>query len=152
MGRRYVIGGSQDIASPSDSLLGLTSAATIRPAIYRVSVFCADTPANVVVQLLAQRYTVAGTATAVTPHALNPAEPAALASAGENHTVEPTYTAGAVLSGQGWGFNQQYPWEWVAADREDAFTLPATAANGVGLVPVHASATVLVGGSIYFEE
>src|SRR5687768_3009529 len=42
-----------------------------------------------------RRTTAAGTSTAVTPQLLNPADSAAVAVAGENHTVEPTYTANA---------------------------------------------------------
>ncbi len=44
-----------------------------------------------------QRCTSAGTASGVTPKPLDPADPAAIDDAGENHTVDPTLTAGEIM-------------------------------------------------------
>jgi len=97
MPRRYSIDGAQAVASPTDSVLGVTSASTIRPMLYDIIFGSSASPADNAIQWLMRRYTAAGTATAVTPQALDPADPAALASAGENHTAEPTYTSNSEL-------------------------------------------------------
>lgn len=86
-GRRYSIDGEQNLASPDDSTLGLTSAATIRPVIYHMVIGVSGTPADNAITWYAHRYTAAGTATSVTPLALDPADPAALAAGAENHTA-----------------------------------------------------------------
>lgn len=148
-GRRYSIDGEQNIASPTVSLLGLTSAATIRPGIYDILLGCEATPADAAIIWYLQRYTAAGTATAVTPQPLDPNDPAALASAGENHTAEPTYTSDKILFRL--GLNQRASHRWVA-DPEGHIRLPATANNGAGLAPTHASSTVLCSATIHFWE
>jgi len=55
------------------------------------------TPADNAFNWIVGRVTAAGTSTAVTAIALDPADAAALADVGENHTVEPTYTANQTL-------------------------------------------------------
>jgi hypothetical protein len=149
MARNYSISGQRSVASPTDTLLGLTSAATIRPMIHDLIVGSLATPADNALEFILQRYTAAGTATAVTPVAIDPADPASLASAGHNHTVEPTYTAGAVLMDL--AMNQRATQRWVPNPGREV-KLPATAANGVGLQPVHASFTGNVTGTIHFED
>lgn len=149
MGRRYSIDGAQAVASPTDSCLGLTSAATIRPAIYDIVFGSNATPADNALNWLLQRYTAAGTATAVTPQPLDPDDPAALASAGEDHTAEPTYTSNAILLNI--SANQRSTQRWVASPGGE-LKCPATAANGLGLQPVHASFTGEVQATMHFEE
>lgn len=129
MARRYASVGDQ-AATASDSILGLTSATTIRPILYDVVFGCGATPADNAYRMQIGRYTAAGTSTAVTPQALDPSDPAAIATAGSNHTAEPTYTSGAVVLD--FGINQQATFRWVAPV-EEGIMLPATAANGVGL-------------------
>lgn len=148
-GRRYSIDGEQNIASPDDSVLGLTSAATIRPVIYHMAIGISGTPADNAITWYVGRYTAAGTATSVTPQALDPADPAALASAGENHSVEPTYTANAILFRLALNQRASHAW-W--ADAYGGLQAPATAANGLGVYPVHASATVLTDVTCHFSE
>lgn len=149
MGRRYAEVGDQN-ATAANSILGLTSAATIRPKIYEIIVGCADTPADQAYNYYMQRYTAAGTSTAVTPKPLDPGDPASLASAGSNHTVEPTYTAAEVM--QSASVNQQATWRWVVPP-EEGITLPATAANGVGLFfKVVSGGTALCQATFYHEE
>lgn len=148
-GRRYSIDGEQAVTDPFDSLLGLTSAATIRPVIYHMVLGVSGTPADNAISWYAGRYTAAGTATAVTPQALDPADPAALASAGENHTAEPTYTANAILFRLALNQRASHAW-W--ADAYGGLQSPATAANGVGIYPSHASASVLADATVHFSE
>lgn len=149
MSRRYSIDGAQAVASAADSVLGLTSATTIRPAIYDVIFGSTATPADNALQWLLQRYTAAGTATAVTPQKLDPGDPAALAAAGENHTAEPTYTANEILLNI--AANQRSTQRWVAAPGGE-LKAPASANNGIGVQPVHSSFTGSVEVTIHYAE
>ena len=129
MGRRYSIDG-QDTNTATTTILGLTSASTVRPAVYDLISGSDATPADNAAEYNLQRYTAAGTSTGVTPQALDPNDPAALAAAGEAHSAEPTYTANAVLLN--YAHNQRATFRWVAAPSGE-LKLPATAANGVGI-------------------
>ncbi|OHB75584.1 MAG: hypothetical protein A2W31_00820 [Planctomycetes bacterium RBG_16_64_10] len=51
-----------------------------------------------------------------------------MCSAGENHTVEPTYTTELLR----FSINQQATFRWVAAP-DGELIAPATASNGIGL-------------------
>lgn len=149
MGRRYAIDG-QDTNTAATSILGLTSAATIRPKVYDLIVGSDATPADNAAEYVLQRYTAAGTATGVTPKALDPGDPASLAAAGEAHTVEPTYTADAIMLQ--WAQNQRATFRWVAAPGGEII-LPATAANGVGIQVIGiAGSAVNMNATIHFEE
>ena len=149
MGRRYSIDGAQAVAAPTDSVLGLTSTTAIRPAIYDIIFGSNATPADNALQWLVQRYTAAGTATAVTPQPLDSGDPAATAAAGENHTAEPTYTADAILLNI--SANQRSTQRWMASPGGE-LVMPATAANGCGIQPVHASFTGEVQATAHYEE
>lgn len=148
-GRRYSIDGEQNVASPADTCLGLTSTTAIEPIIYMVTVGCEDTPADASLVWYMGRSTAAGTNTAVTPQNLGPSTVAATAAAGENHTAEPTYTSNAIL----WrlALNQRAT-HTVVFDPDGGVALPATANNGVGLYPSHASSTVLVSATMHYTE
>ena len=141
--RRYSSDGNQHAAA-STTVLGLTSAATVRPHLYEVLFGSSATPADQAFNLQLNRYTAAGTGTSVTPQALDPGDPSALASAGENHTVEPTYTSGAVMLS--FSINQQATFRWVTPP-DEGIVLPATASNGVGL-----SFVVVSGGTALCES
>ena|SRR3990167_471279 len=127
--RRYTVIADQNAANDI-TIIGLTSAATIRPHLYYISFGSDATPADQAFNMTVQRYTAAGTATAVTPHAHDPANPASLAAGASNHTAEPTYTAGAILLD--FAINQQATFQYQTIP-EEGFVLPATAANGAGL-------------------
>ncbi len=149
MARNYSISGTQTVTSPTDTVLGLTGGTTVRPVIYDLVVGSPATPADNALEFILQRYTAAGTATSVTPEPLDPADPAAIATAGQNHTAEPTYTSGKVLLDL--VMNQRATQRWVPSPGRE-IKLPATAANGVGLQPVHASFTGDVTATIHFED
>ncbi len=150
MGRVYDFGGAQDASSSYITVIGLASATTIRPQILRIECGVAGTPADNVLSWLLQRFTAAGTSTAVTPLARDPADPASLATAGQNHTVEPTYTANAT------------PFALAPLHQKNKFIqefapgyglkLPATAANGIGLQVKHASFAGECNASFGYEE
>ena len=149
MARRYAIDG-QDTNTATTTILGLTSATTVRPRIYDMVVGSDATPADNAAEYVLQRYTAAGTSTAVTPQGLDPGDPAALASAGEAHSAEPTYTANAILLQ--WAQNQRATFRWVAAPMGE-IVLPATAANGVGVQVIGiAGSAVNTNVTIHYEE
>lgn len=149
LGRRYEIDGQRAVASPTKTILGLTGATTIRPFIFDWMIGASAAPADNAVLWYFQRDTAAGTSTAVTPSALDPADPASTTTAGQNHTVEPTYTAGAILGHL--ALNQRASHRWIG-DPNGPFVVPATANNGIGLYPVHSSFTGNVDATIYFGE
>lgn len=119
-----------------------------RIEIYDVMFGSEGTPADNPFRWQLQRTTAAGTSTAVVPQALDPADAAALATAGENHTVEPTYTAAAILLDI--PLNQRATFRWVAKDG-CGLMIPATAAAGVGIKTPTASA-VAVRSTVHFSE
>mgnify|MGYP003393850304 CR=1 FL=1 len=106
------------------------------------------TPADNAFRYVLQRCTAAGTATAVTPQPLDPADAATEADAGENHTIEPTYTAAALLLVV--ALNQRATFRWVASPGGE-LVYPATASNGIGVATPTASA-VAVSSTIHFVE
>jgi len=148
-GRRYSIDGEQNVASPTDTMLGLTATSAVRPTLYDLLIGSAATPADNAIEWYIQRFTAAGTGTAVTPQALDSGDPTATGIGAEDHTVEPTYTANAIL----WRLplNMRASHRWVA-DPDGGLVLPATANNGAGLAPVHASFTGLVSGTLHYQE
>lgn len=149
MARNYAMSGSQTVTSPTDTMLTLTGATTIRPAVYDLVVGSPAVPADNALEFILQRTSADGTGTGVTPEPLDPADPAALSTAKTNHTVEPTYTSGKVLLDL--VMNQRATQRWVATPGKE-IRIPATAAAGVGLQPVHASFTGDVTGTIWFED
>lgn len=148
MGRRYSING-QDTGTAGTTILGLTSASTIKPKIYDVIIGSDATPADQAAEYVLQRYTVAGTSTGVTPQPLDPDDPAALASAGEAHSSGPTYTSNAILLQV--ALNQRATFRWVAAPGGELI-LPATAANGVGLQVISTTSAFNCNSTFYYEE
>lgn len=146
--RRYSISGN-DTNTASTTQLGLTSTAAIQPAIYDLLISSSATPASHVGQYQIKRYTAAGTSTAVTPQALGVNEPAATGIGGVNHSVEPTYTANAILLQV--SVNQQATWRWVAAPDGEIY-LPSTAANGAGFFTASTDSAFAIDVTIHYKE
>jgi hypothetical protein len=105
-------------------------------------------PADNAFLYIVQRCTTAGTLSAVTPSPLDPADAATESTAGENVTIEPTYTANLVLLAI--GLNQRATFRWVAAPGSELVT-PATASNGMGIQTTTASA-VAISGTVLAQE
>lgn len=105
-------------------------------------------PADNAFLYIFQRCTTAGTSTSVTPQPLDPADAPTEADAGENNTVEPTYTAGAVLLAV--ALNQRATFRWIASDISRLVT-PATASNGLGIQTTTASA-VAITATVHVNE
>jgi len=95
-----------------------------------------------------QRCTAQGTSTAVTLQNLDPSDATTEATAGQNHTVEPTYTAGAILLEV--PLNQRATFRWIATEGGRLIS-PATASNGIG-IQTPTSSAVLITASVYANE
>lgn len=95
-----------------------------------------------------QRCTTAGTSTAVTPQPLDPADAATESDAGENHTIDPTLTAGAILLAI--AMNQRATFRWVASPGGE-LTYPATASNGLA-IRTPTSSAVAVTATLHYAE
>lgn len=152
MGRRYAATGAQDAttASPGDTSLALIAATTTRGRILDFTLAAGGTPADNAIQWLVRRFTAVGTEGAgVTPTPLDPADPAALLDGAEDHSAEPTYTAGSELFDQ--IINQRATYRWVAAPGGD-LVIPASAGNGIGFTAFHASYTGQAGVTLHYEE
>ena len=94
MGRRYS-GYGTDTNTASTTQVELRSATTIRPRIYDFLIGSAATPADNAGEYVFRRTTTAGTAgSTFTAIALDPGDPASLATFPVAHSAEPTYTSG----------------------------------------------------------
>lgn len=147
---KYVVG-LERTGSTSQSVGSLGCSSTTRRGRIGEAVFGSkDTPADAGLQWLVQRYTAAGTSTAVTPKPVDFADVACNAVAGQNHTVEPTYTAGEVMLYL--PLNQRASFRWVAGPGYD-WVWPATNASGFGIkTPTISTGTPLVTASLGFDE
>jgi hypothetical protein len=145
MARKYAVAGNCiNTASSTLPLANLVGATTIRPLIYDIMLGSDATPADNDAKYAIQRGTTAGTwagagGAAITPQALDPADPAALATANQGvASVGPTLTAAAFLLQ--WAQNMRATFRWVAAPGSE-LKIPATANNSLNLM------SLVVGGS-----
>lgn len=131
--------------------LGSIAADATRPRrgkIYDMIFGCEGAAADNPFLYVVQRFTAAGTSTAVTPRPLDPADAATEADAGQNHTVEPTYTANQELLDI--ALNQRATFRW-QQDPAYGLVYPATASNGIGIQTPTSSALVIT-STVHFEE
>lgn len=105
-------------------------------------------PADNAFQWVIGRITAAGTSTGVTPVAIDPGDAVTESDAGENHTIEATYTANLTLLSI--SVNQRATFRWVAAPGGE-LVYPATASNGLGIKTPTAS-TVAVTATVHYAE
>jgi len=121
-----------------------------RPIVYEIIFGTTTAPADAAMLVKLWRFTVDGTATAVVPLPLDPASPATTVTGGEDHSVEPTYTAaGECLQ---FGLNQQATFRWVVPP-DEGFVIPATADNGIGIqVSTISAGTPTMAGTILHVE
>jgi hypothetical protein len=86
----------------------------------------------------------------VTPQNLDPASATTEYDAGENHTVEPTFTAAAILLNI--PLNQRATFRWVAAPGGE-LVMPATAANGFGIeTDTISTGTPVITATVHADE
>lgn len=142
----------QRTASTSACLGSMTADAT-RPRRLRVYDFmCGSeaTPADAAILWTVRRCSAAGTSTSVTPQNLDPADATTEYDAGENHTIEPTLTAAAILLNI--PLNQRATFRWVAAPGGE-LVFPATAANGFGVeTDTISTGTPVITATVHADE
>lgn len=141
----------QRTASTTLSVGTLVSAATVRRVKWYDIMFGSEaTPADAAILWAVRRCTTAGTSTLVTAVSLDPGDGAALTVGGENHTIEPAYTAGLTLLNI--AVNQRATFRWVAAPGGELVT-PATSANGAGIdTDILSTGTPVVTATVHFQE
>ena len=150
MSRRYAFDATRTTSGAAKTVMTLGSATTIRPTVYYIVYGCAATPADNAHNIQINRITGLGTGDAVTPLALDPADPASLTTCAEDHSAEPTKTAGAILLS--FSVNQQATFRWQTIP-EEGLVSPATAANGLALVQILISGgTPKVEATFHFAE
>src|SRR6266404_716479 len=133
MARRFYIPGTiAAVGSSFKTMVVLTSTTTTRPKIFSYMWSTLGAAADGVLEFILQRFTAAGTTTAVTPRNLDATDPAvAAASGGSNATVEPTYTANSSLADR--GVNQRATYTWSSWTEGAQLVAPATTAAGIGM-------------------
>jgi hypothetical protein len=117
-------------AAKTHSGLANNASATKRLAVFGLEMFSSATADNAC-QVDYQRFTAAGTSTAVTIFPRDPADGTNTAAGGHNHTVEPTYTANAFLLSL--GGHQRGTFVWFAQPGAE-LVVPVTNSNGVGAI------------------
>ena len=152
MGAGYKAYGTNTLASSPDTALTVigNASAARRHWIDEIIIGILGTPSDNNSDWVAQRCTVEGTATGVTPTKDDPADIGATANVGENHTVEPTYTSAEELLEL--PMNHRGTFRWVAPSPIRRLVTPATTNAGVGVKTGHASATVDYGVQMAWEE
>jgi len=144
----YAISG-QDTNTASTTILGLTGGTSAIPLIYDWMIHPDSAPTDTHVSYALQRYTAAGTSTAVTPMPLKTPAPAATSTAGKAHTVEPTYTANAHLVMMGGYSRAMLRWQ---TDPQYGVSPPPTAANGIGSLVLAVGTAQTIEVVIHFVE
>lgn len=142
----------QRTASTTATLGTLTADATRarRLRTYDVIIGSEATPADAAILWTFRRCSAAGTSTGVTPQNLDPASFTTEYDAGENHTIEPTYTAGAILLNI--ALNQRATFRWVAAPGGE-LVMPATASNGFGIeTDTISTGTPVITATVHSDE
>jgi hypothetical protein len=130
MGRRYSATCSAVTNTAAKTIFSLITSTSTRPQIYDLVISAGGVaPADHAAEYQLKRFTADGTGTAGSVVALDPGDPAALASTKNAYTAEPTYTASTVLLDI--GVNMRATFRWVARERSEII-LPATSGNGVG--------------------
>ena len=147
--RCYATVGDQTVTSSVATVLTITATAAVRPKIVHFWLGCSTDELDDMLLWGVQRTTAAGTSTALTPEELDSGDPAATATAGDNHTVEPTYTSAAYIFHV--NVNTRGAYQWHAYPGREP-TAPATAANGFGFHIIHASSTPDVRVTLHHGE
>ena len=152
VGRRYSGFTTQatGTGSTTAALWNLVGATTTRVRIFDFISGSEATPADNAFRFSFQRTTVNfGTPTAVTPVALDPADPASLALFSTPGGTAVTATAGAILLQL--SHNQRATFRWVAAP-DSELVIPATSAAGICLMPTISNASVNVNHQVLWAE
>ncbi len=136
--------------SSTAALFNIVGATTFRLQMYDVVCGSDATPADNAAKFAFQRSTVNfGTPTAVTPVALDPGDPASLALFSAPGGTAVTVTANSFPLQ--WAQNQRATFRWIAAP-DGEIIIPATAAAGLTLMPLVATAAVNYVFTVHWKE
>lgn len=141
-GTYRVPGSSVASAAANNTVLGISApgSAMRRFGLTSLEISFSTTADNNYV-IRGRRSTAAGTSTAVTPQPDDPADAASNFTAGEDHSADPTYTAGSEFLEL--SLNQKNTFKWWAPPGSPII-VPATASNGIGFDPSVAPSTPTV--------
>lgn len=144
-------GTQQNLSTSYKTLVALTAAtATLKRAkVYDVMVGTDGTPADNAVVYDISRQTAAGTSTAATPTALDPADAASGTVGSVNFTAEGTITAASSVFSI--AMNQRASYRWVAAPGSE-LVIPATNLAGFALRAKSPGYTSTAVGTILFQD
>ena len=152
MARSYAVSGAAtNTASSTLPLITLIGSTSVRAKIFAFDVSAEGAPSDDAVKLTWQRCTTTGTAGSnPTPQVLDPADPAAQSTCGlAVFSVGPTLTANAFL----WlgAINRRPTFHFQVAPTKE-FVIPATANNGLALLPLAVTNAFTNDLTIHFEE
>lgn len=148
--RGYSTNGSNASGSANKTLISVVASANVRPSIFDLNLGCSSTPADQAARYFLGRFTVAGTpGNNPTPIPLDPSDVAAVATTGNAHSVEPTYTAGQILFQL--SLNQRATFRHVCSPGYE-FKSPAVASNGLGLYLSAATTALVADGQVFWFE
>ncbi len=151
MGRRYNgYTNATNTASTTAPMWNLVGATTTRLRVYDFVSGSDAAPADNAAKFGLSRTTVDfGTPAAVTPNALDKADPASLALFSTPGGTAPTITATSTL--YQWPQNSRATYRWVAAPMGE-LVVPATAAAGICLLAVVTTSAVNFAWTVHWEE
>ncbi len=148
----YHVEGTQTVSGTDITTITIERGAAKRFKIFEfTSGFTLASPSDNLILVDAHRFDTAdGTGTGRTPNALDQADGVAVATSQQNHTIEPTTY---VTDEEVWiiGQHMRATYRWVAAPGKE-IVVPDIAAEGVGWLANHASATPEHIMSVYFSE
>lgn len=101
-----------------------------RAKVFYIELSSRDTPVDQAINFDIRRCSALGTSTSVTPAPHDSSDPASLTVAGENHSVEPTYTSATEF--EDISFNLKNTWRFQTAP-EWGIIIPASTSNGLGV-------------------
>ena len=145
-------GTKQNMSTSFKTLLQLNASSAValrRPKVHDLMFGIEGTPSDQAIVWDISRTTGAGTATAVTPNALDPADPAALTVANANHTVEPTVTAASNLLPA--AVNQRATVRFVVTPGKE-LVIPATNNAGLAFRAKSAGYNLAANAECHFNE
>jgi hypothetical protein len=147
--KRFSVPGLSGSATANHTAAAVTGSATIRSIIYHWEAGVPTTPiVDTPYTLIIQPYTAAGTSTAVTPQPLDAAEFVAICTAGQTHTVEPTYSGGSMYTII---LNWRATYQWTAQPYGELIG-KAASANGIGLYLSTVASACTVQATIHYWE
>lgn len=145
----YNISG-QDTCTAATTIIGMNQpASALKRLKLQYASIGSDATADNAVEAVIQRITTAGTSTAITPQLLDPADGVASAVAGQAHSAEPTYTAGAIMLSL-FG-HQRASIQWYAPPGGE-IVVPVTNNAGLGLQIITVTTAYNMGAIWQYSE